>query len=80
MRKRNPILEPIKLDTRTWFYVEPRGLHAYREVKAADGGHIKTDDFVIPWRTVVLGLSRYRANVKGKRRRKSPSKTGVGGE
>ena len=69
-KKKNLTLAPIKLDTHTWFYIEPRGLHAYRDVHTSDGTYAKTDDFVIPWRTIVLGLGRYRSHVRGKRRKR----------
>lgn len=52
-------LEPQTIDRNTWFYEEPRGLLVVHEARDADGGYLRTDQFVIPWRKVVASVRRH---------------------
>lgn len=70
-KKKTTILDPLRHDSNTWFYIEPKGLCAVREVRTETGHYIQTEQFVIPWRLIAKAQGILKATAKSQRRRRS---------
>lgn len=51
-KKKTKAGAPIRIDSDTWFYVEPKGLCVVRDVRDYNGDYMRTDQFYIRWQDV----------------------------
>lgn len=62
---------PKRVNDMVWFYEEPRGIEIVHEIRN-DGGkgkYIRTDTFLIGWRTLEAALESYKkAREKSKKK------------
>jgi hypothetical protein len=54
-------LNPVQVDSSTWFYEEPKGLLIVRQCRNLDGEYIQTEQFTIPWRKLISSVDRHKA-------------------
>lgn len=59
-RKKCPVIDPISVDSVTWFYPMPKGMAVVHEVRDHDR-YIRTDEFTIKWKDVRMGLELGKA-------------------
>lgn len=52
--------EPQTVDKETWYYEERKGLLVVHEIRLEDGGYLRTDQFVIPWRMLVESTKQHK--------------------
>lgn len=59
--------EPQHINDQNWYYEELTHLLLVHEVRAADGGYIRTDSVKIPWRKIEQSLKRARPKRRANR-------------
>ena len=50
--------KPITIDYENWYYEEEKGVCFVHEVRNKNGEHIRTDQFVVPWKKLLESVHR----------------------
>lgn len=51
--------EPMLVNNEVWYYEMPKGLLVVHEIRTDDGKYVRTDQFLIPWRSIMASVYRH---------------------
>lgn len=56
--------KPYKINKGAWCYEDKRGIEIIHEIRGEDGGYIRTDHLLIPWKKILSSVRRYKQEDK----------------